>query len=546
MANAIDILQPAQRSVVPEVLITNAKPTSISEVQFNASEFALSIDIENGTEIRLATARVNFATSVGKGGFFISNDKFIQYLKQRITPFSIISIKIDRNSWDPDFVGVVNLVYESITTNNNDVSRSLAVNCSLYIPYLLMKDSLPLAAILEGNQTVSAKLGAARAQFFQYQRGANEAQYPFANQPANAIMWILKNAPSTNILNQKLRSFVDNWSTLKEMNKDQSLGNPMINLQMLNFEYLFDPNLSIYSGTVYDYMLKCVDLPWYEVFWDSKLGSDSQYYNQLTIRPKPFSYKSRDNSKVQGDGWLYWDDLDYINFESKYRLSENLGYTDVEVSNFFSVMYNLSLIAAPGSAMGMLGAMFPVLYFPSIKQFGLRQMQVASTMLNLSSFTKKFKDAMKNYTSIQASEITPDELSYLFEKRDKIVHWTLPLPLLQSGQMTVMGNEAYRIGKRLFYQDKEYLDDQGNVHQGVYYYISGKGDHYRYPGEWQTNLSLTRGQAQGYVESTLNRIYGSSDLYQTDDWPKPFATGISSLDTQSKWNTRVKGIGGIK
>src|SRR5690606_18533959 len=96
----------------------------------------------------------------------------------------------------------------------------------------------------------------------------------------------------------------------------------------------------------------------------------------------------------------------------------------------------------------------------------------ASTMLNLDEFGEKYNKAMKNNEPINSDEFTSDELAYLFEKRNKIFQWTAPNPVMPSGQLTAIGNQAYQIGRRLFYKDKEYEDADGKIKEGMYFYIS--------------------------------------------------------------------------
>ena len=285
MGRIINIKQPLQRSIVPEVLITNPNPENFQDIQFDISEYCMGIDTFNGVDIGLGRAKIYFATGIGKAGIFISNDTFINYLKKKILPFSIISVKIDRTSPKPDFVGIVNKRYESITTETNQTSRALVVDASLVLPYLLMKDSLPLAAILQNNELVTKVLGEVRTQFFSFQRGSTEKKYPFSGKPEDAIHWIIKNSPSTNIANQSLKSLVSNLEKVKavlykDANGKYITGNPMLNLQMLKNEFLFDLSLSVFQGNVYDYMMKAVDKSFYEVFFTSELGEDSNFYNQ--------------------------------------------------------------------------------------------------------------------------------------------------------------------------------------------------------------------------------------------------------------------------
>ena len=68
-------------------------------------------------------------------------------------------------------------------------------------------------------------------------------------------------------------------------------------------------------------------------------------------------------------------------------------------------------------------------------------------MINLDEFTQKYSDALKNDEPVKSEDFTANELSYLFEKRNKIYQWTA-YPLMESGQLTAIGNQEYEIGRR--------------------------------------------------------------------------------------------------
>ncbi|MGE5683439.1 MAG: hypothetical protein ACM34K_21475, partial [Bacillota bacterium] len=399
------------------------------------------------------------------------------------------------------FYGLIDHVFESVTTNNNSTGRSLCCNCSMKLSKLLSKDNLPNSQILQNDPKVLEELGEDRTNFFALLRGSytdpktrEQLSVWIGASPEKPIKYILKNAPATMYF-KKYLNFDENDKNSLLYQKDIFDKN-IIDLSFLKSDLIFNPSLSIYSGTVIDYIHACLEPHFYEMFFETTTLSDGKTpVNRMTIRPKPFSYRELDNEEKIQDGWTYWDDLDTIEFSSKYRIWQNLGVNDYEISNFFQTVYVNSLTASPSSGLGLVGTQYPVMDFDLIKRYGLREHSSEVRFLN----TKEVKGNFQKYNKAYIESEGDGFFKSLLAKRDKQVEWFL-FPAFESGQLTVLGNSAYKIGRKLLYTDRMYYDFE-NVFmdlepvKGMEFYISRVAHSYDFPGTYTTTLGLSRGQA---------------------------------------------------
>lgn len=504
--------QPKYREIRPEVIIYGG------EEAFDASKYVRSVSTESSIDTKVSTARVSFVP-VNNENLNYSINTVMHLLKTKIKKYCLISIKIDRTQIEHNFYGIIDQTFESVSTNNNSTGRTWIANCSLALPKILSKDSLPNSPILQNDPRVTKELGAVRTEFFTWLRGygkGTDAIATFANKsPETPIKLILKTSPSTQNFNKVFNFNVDTWDNMfdkKEIDTDKKI----IDINFLITDMLFDPSLSTYNGTVLNYIEACIDADFYEFFFESATSKEDVYEgmkvesaptNKMTIRTKPYSYKDMEygDSKLLSQGWLYWEDLDTIEFESKYRLSENLGTNDFEIANFFSTTYENSLIASPQSEAGLFGTYYPVMDFELIKKYGVREHRAVTKYLDTieiakgaEPYTYKEEDSNRFYKSLMI-------------KRDKQIDWYL-FPDFESGQITAIGNSQYKIGRKLVYTDKMYFDYEGlfglkEPTTGMEYYINRVDHNFEYPSTYTTTIGVTRGQPirGGYQKDGKNK-----------------------------------------
>ncbi|MCK9209281.1 MAG: hypothetical protein M0P61_00455 [Ignavibacteriaceae bacterium] len=545
MGRIIEIKQPKQRKVIPEVIVYRNHAKNLADLQFDASRYAYSINTFNDVDGILATARLTFTSAIAPAGLNIGHNQFYNLMKVKVAVGSIITIKIDGRTDKPDFLGMVDRIYEGKVSDGSSVGRTVNINCSLLLPKLLIKDSIPNSPVLSADKEyLEPRLGKERLKFWTYLRGANidAEDYPFNKPPINGIKWVLENMPGTNIINSPLQK------TVKEIldgNVTDADGVPIFNFEMLNNEIMFDPSSSVFFGTVYEYLRKFLDNYFYELFFDTVKGKNGEAYNQMTIRTKPYSY-----SDSKKNGWKIWNDLDTVVFKSEYRIREELGTDDFELKNFFSTTYTSSLIANQELALGKLGVMFPIINLASIKEYGLREIAVNSTNLNIRELTDEIKKKLENGET-PTEEEKGKEFEWLLNKRDKVFEWNVCNELFDKGTLTALGNSGYRIGRKLFYQDKEYwypYDDMENKTQkftGVEYYIKNVAQSWTYGAEWHSTMQLTRGQAKGVIEKHIKALEAAADTIYKKNNLEGKTTATTPIDTSENRDNYEKDINGL-
>ena len=546
MGRTIIIKQPKQRKVIPEVIsFRNHIKNFADQENFDASRYAYSINLLNDVDGVLATARVSFTSAIAPAGLNIGHNQFYNLMKIKLAVGSIITIKMDSKNSKPDFLGMIDRIYEGKISDSGNVGRTVNINCSLLVPKMLIKDSIPNSPVLSADKEyLEPRLGENRLKFWTYLRGAeiDSKDYPFNSEPIKGIKWVLQNMPGTNIDNSPFRE------TIKEMidnNTTDVDGVSIFNFEMLNNEIMFDPSNSVFFGTVYEYIRKFLDNYFYEMFFDTVKGKNGKTYNSMTIRTKPFSYS--DNEKR---GWKLWDDLDTVVFKSEFRTREELGTDEFELRNFFSTTYTSSLIANQETALGKLGAMFPVIHLESIKEYGLRELAVNSTNLNIRELTAEIKKKLESGET-PTEEEKREEFKWLLEKRDKVFQWNACNELFEKGTLTALGNSEYRIGRKLFYQDKEYfyqyndLKNQAQKFTGVEYYIKSTANSWTYGAEWFTAMQLVRGQAKGVINEHIIAMESKPDVIfkkNNLDGKTTAATPIDTTENRSKYENDLNGM----
>ncbi len=518
-----------EQHILPEVLLFYPAQGASDDL----SPFVQSIRTYNSVNQPVGTLNLVLNPSLDKLGVItITSDAFINYWRQKIKINSVISVKINRNSKVHSFLGFVDQVYPSITVSDSSSSRMLVVNCSMLLPKLLMRDNIVNSPILSSNPKIQSELGD-RVKFFSWMRGLTaDGKSPFVNRPEEAVKYILENMPATHIQmggDFTPQTFFSN--SFADIN-----GRPLMDFTFLNGEYLFDVNLTTYTGPIYNYILSCIDKDFYQVFTETTTSPDGLARNRFVIRPKPFSFKNY-NSPVNTSaltGWPFFEDLsknldgtDKFMITADGRLSENLSVSDFETKNYFTINFLNSLIASQSSYLSKFGLSFPIVNIDGVKKFGLRDLMMTSRLINY----KKIVD--ENNTAIAGSQLKNIDgltetalfsgnnsmLDYLLNKREKGVEW-FAYPYFASGQITVPGDDAYKIGERFFYAKQPYYDLVNDVliGNGVYYHVDSVAHSFVFGSFFTTTLGLSRGLPDNVGSDWLNqnrKNFVSIDTLQT-------------------------------
>jgi hypothetical protein len=499
-----------EREYRPEILLFNFdKIEDISEV---VSSFRVQNDIK--TPVSTASFTINPAISLKGGLGNITHERIVSEWRKKIKINSVISIRMDKHSKHL-FLGLVDHKSDSVTSDGSATGRTLTVNCSLLLPKMLMRDNIANSPVLSTHEKIKKELGS-RTDFWGWMRGlTKDGKSPFAGYPEDAVKWILENAPAT--VAEYDGGFKPKDFFQDGQSKTDITGQPFLDFRFLEGEYLFDVNLSRYSGTIYNYIMSCLDEDFYEMFFDTTTGDKGLAYNRMVIRPKPFGFNNYAYKNDVFTNWMNFEELEVLDIPRDLILRQELGINDYEMKNMFSVNFVNSLIANATNYLGHFGIQFPVLNLKSIKKYGLRELQLKSQLINLIKIADKYNAQVKEAIDGDKEFPTLDKISeseeysgnkslldYLIDKRDKAVEW-YGFPYFESGQITVIGSDRYRIGKAVYLPEKIYIDEEtGAEYKGVYYYLKNVTHLWNYGTRPTASLGLTRGIPKDYAGNWLN------------------------------------------
>jgi len=491
------------RQIQPEVIILTD-----SSNQIDMSKVTSRIMVNRSVNSPVGSCQITFEPSLdSRAAFNITTQEIINAWRKYVKKNSVIAIKIDNKQKKYKFLGFIDQIIESDHSENQSVGRNLTINCSMLIPKLLVRDTIVNAPQLMTNETLkSDPKWSKRLDFFTWLKGyeKDSKENVFAATPYKAILWILDNCIATNSeytfdgkkLNAK--AFIDPMKT------DYN-GVPLLDFMFLLEEKLFAPQLTMFTGTLLEYIYQCLDRDFYEIFFDATtLKYSGSPVNKITIRPKPFSrkmYRFAQEAKIKNNNWLYWEDLPVRKINKSMRLRESISQTDFEVKNFFRTTYENQLIASASSTAGKFGLNYPVMNLKSMEKYGIRELKTSSRMLNIEGQTQQenynnaIKDEKEALTILEDQAKTIGLFDKLMDKRNRIVEW-YGFPNYETGQITLMGGyDEYNPGERLYYEDKIYWDEERDKEfKGVLYYINDVSEQANYSqGKYTVTLGLTRG-----------------------------------------------------
>ena len=480
------------------------------------SQYISSIRIQNSVDAAVGTMTLVInPSSAGNLPTAMVYNAIINEVEDRLKLNSIISAKINKASTKYSFLGRIDNIYPRIISDGNSTFRELVVNCSLLLPKLLMRDEIINFPLLKYVLGANEILGADRVNFLEGMRGnlaANKTNVFQGGKPEEAVKWIINNCIATNTTVIISAAGSPSGITLKSFfdpNKADTF-----RFTFIEGEQLWNTILSVFSGPLMNYINQCIDRDYYEIFFDTEIGDDKMAFNSMTIRPKAYSFKdyipqhTPDKKYDCLTGWVNFEDLDTITKTSDQRLTDNTGISDYELKNSFSVNFQQSVMAPANSLFGQQGPLFPLLNFDLIKKYGLRHLQLDSTVVNFEdsrdAYNKGLEDANPQ-DFIKIISQPKGELDYLLDKREKAFEW-YSYPYFSSGQIIWAGDENIKVGQRLVYQDKQFIDpEEGKIYNGVEYLVNGITHDFAFGKFFRTTTDLVRGCPAGLAAAWLNK-----------------------------------------
>lgn len=484
------------------------------------SDYVQTISVRKSLRDPVGTFNISLDPTLGKStNITISAGRMINEILSQVGLNDIIAGKIDRRSKRHSFLGLVSNPYESFSQMNEQTSRMGIINGGFAMPKLLIKDSIVNAPALATTPEIQNDPVLGRStEFFAWTRflkSFQEGEIKPLDKPENFVKWILGKTVNMNLKVLNGRNVVSLFPPPNNNEIDYQ-GKPFWDFNFLNGETILGERLSTFAGTILNYLYECLDREFYEMFFDTTTGEDGMPYNNMTIRTKPFSHKELEG-KNYFTGWNYWEDLDTVTVPRSDQMKVEIGKSDYELKNFFRVNYKKVLLA---EALGIFGLNYPILNINSIKKYGLRALEVDSTlMVDIKPFISFHNQKIGEGSPEHFSLITIGKKSALSQiggnmnlqdgdglllgllgKRNKIKEW-YGFPFYESGSMTTPYNEEITIGKRIDLPEYSYYFPQdGKYYKGMKVYAQEVIHTYQRGAFADTKVVVTNGQPDGVVK----------------------------------------------
>jgi len=336
---------------------------------------------------------------------------------------------------------------------------------------------------------------------------------------------------------------------------------PMIDFKFLEGEYLFGEKLSTFSGPVMGYINECLDKEFYECFFDTTTGKNGLPYNTMTIRTKPYSHKDLEGNNFFKN-WTYWEDIPTVDIRDENILQREIGKSDYELKNFFRVNYRKVLLA---QSLGRFGLNFPTYNINSIKKYGLRALDVDSTILIdtqriIDHHNELIAEGKAEYlaalmqgdinalTSTGPAPRGDGLIAGLLGKRNKIKEW-FGFPYYESGFLRTSYNEEVTIGRRINLPEYNYyfpLEDK--YYKGIKLYVTDVFHNFQWGVLAETKASVTTGQADGVVKKFFDHPDNQFTISQAETKayklpvksdPVEFFEGLKDVNTKMLTITEI-------
>lgn len=202
-----------------------------------------------------------------------------------------------------------------------------------------------------------------------------------------------------------------------------------------------------YQGNIHTFFKEVIDEPFNQMFWEVKNGEPT-----LIVRETPFNPDK-------------WNSLPRHEITDVDVIEKNIGRHDLETYTLYSVGV-ANHLGAFGDQNNL--GLRPLVYEPYLKKYGIRRLHRFSNYIGAgSSDGKAPTDVAKQYYQ-------------------DLFNWNILNPRFYNGDITVQGDNRYKIGDRLLYKSKEDGRDL------EFFIESVKHEFVRY-GHWRTYLGVTRG-----------------------------------------------------
>jgi len=425
----------------------------------------------------------------------------LSFIYRNVFPMDLISFGMNENG--SMMLGIVDNVTKSRTIMNNQVGRSIVIrgrdfgkmlveDNSFFAPanngaFLeLIKKKLVEYKIVSGDQKLYQH---PLANLFNQNRapvGAGDSNIGnlsatfFTRNVKEAIEWVLKSLTSLRI------------NVYYDGRKDV----PVFELLDTKIEYREGDQIATdqhnsYNGSIGNLLYNLIDRDFYELFIETWQGKA-----RFIVRPKPYD---RTNDKVAGlngqliniekeDKWVWdstfniFDGKEYKEISEQDIINIGLGVSDYET---FSVYLHNARSSLVGHNFEQAGMFFPSIDFYALKRFGLKVLKTDTNLIPMSLDTDgKIKEQDKIENRICAH-------------RDRLWNWNRYNSILESGSVSIRGNEFVKLGDKIKLKD----EIAKNGGRGILAYCVGYSHRWQWGTPFITTINLIRGENEKLLNS---------------------------------------------
>ena len=273
---------------------------------------------------------------------------------------------------------------------------------------------------------------------------------------------------------------------------------------------VWSDNPTSFHGTVWDFLWTVLDRDFYEIRLDYRPSSTSPIPTmELIVRPKPFDEPALEFLPVNEDTGITWDALrtfidgvEHHEIHEHEVLEENLGVSGADAFAVYMVTSANDLIGNDKAAAE--GIAYPVVDTFHARKFGIQQYNARLALL-ASDIVKKAEETL---------DYDDDVLGAMGEFRNRLVNWYRLAPWFETGTITVVGRDRYRVGDpvRLPHQPAPKGDELG-----MRYYTTSVSWSWSYGSAYVCQLTLSRGHNATMVDALRDMIDNATASTPTDN-----------------------------
>jgi hypothetical protein len=309
---------------------------------------------------------------------------------------------------------------------------------------------------------------------------------------ADVVTWALENAPSMHL--PVLAKVLGGEGKVAEfIRTDRSI-------TTWNDGRINSDTLKHYNGTVYNFILGCVDADFYEVWLDTTPNGTPKPDVDLIIRPKPFDERILEEcglpvAEETGSTWedlrTRLDGLQHHEFRNHDLLSEQLGLSDDETFALYVVTAAFELMGSPtGLSRG--------LYYPAFDTFVAKHFGARAYKAGLQLLAGDMKARLEELQSLSIRFPTES-----IEFRNRLVNWYRYGWAMEKGVISVPGNDRYRPGDPVYLRD---VEPAYGTQRGLRYYCHTVTWEWSFGGHYTCTLGLSRGHNDGVIRAAWEEI----------------------------------------